>query len=167
MKALSVRQPWAEAMFRGKFVEVRATVPVGRQPRIGERIFIHAGKEWFHTDNKEIRESLLEFTGAPWNSCGWWKNPELTPRGALLGTVTFAGVTRYRVPEHFAAEVAEHWNDPCWFDSYENNGGCVGLRFENPKKLPKPILFKGALGFFEAPFTFADELASVEKGETK
>ena len=144
MLALSVRQPWAEALFRGKTVEIRSRFPVGRNPQIGETVLIHAGKDlwpgW---------EGLENWENSPFALRDFWRKPDALPRGRIVGDAVFCGVERYRTPEAFAADMQEHWNNPAWFEDAKNEGGCVvGLKFRDAHQWREPVEARGALGWF-------------------
>jgi hypothetical protein len=154
--ALSVRQPFAAALFRGKSIEVRSRFPGGRNPQIGETILIHAGKEvWAGWEGLENWES------SPFALRDFWRKPDALPRGCIVGDAVFTGVERYRTAEEFAADAEEHWNNPAWFESAKNEGGClVGLKFRDAREWREPVPFRGALGWFVVK---TDTLAEVER----
>jgi hypothetical protein len=76
MKALSIRQPWAELILRGeKTVEARPM----RTAKRGERVYIYAGKNRIETE-EEAR--IAADHGIDVDSL---------PRGVLVGTVEIVG----------------------------------------------------------------------------
>lgn len=142
MLALSIRQPWAEAFFHGKSIEVRRRMPAGRRPQPGETIYIHTGK--LLVDNwEELAQSVQ----------GEWEIQRKILKdimrqtlvyGALIGTADYGGIIHYECEYDFRQCVQLHWNNPMWYDA-----PCVGLRLLKVKRLPSPIPWKGRLGFFE------------------
>jgi len=119
MKALSVQQPWAWAIFHaGKDVENRSeNMGVRARKLIGQTIFIHAGK----TLDTEAIEEIEEDFGIR------IPRKELL-RGGVIGTVKVVDV------------VFDHASD--WFD-----GEC-GIVLANPRRVQfQPG--RGQLGFFE------------------
>ena len=76
MKALSIRQPWAELILRGeKTVEARPM----RTAKRGERVFIYAGKNRIETDD----EARI--------AAEYGIDVDSLPRGVLVGTVEIVG----------------------------------------------------------------------------
>lgn len=122
MKALTIKQPWAWAIFNGKDVENRDWPLPNKY--IGQDVLIHAGK-------------TFDYDGFMWLQ----KNPLLVdvmiPHqdnyvfGAILGKVTMTGCVI-------------HSNSPWFFGPY-------GFTFENPILFKEPIPYRGALKFFDVP----------------
>ena len=87
MRALSIRQPWAELILRGKkTIEARLM----RTNKRGERVYIYAGLKRVEPE-KEARlaaEFHLEI--------------DALPRGVIVGTVEITGCERLK-PEHSQA----------------------------------------------------------------
>lgn len=127
MKALSIQQPWAYAiLYLGKRVENRTWHSDFRGP-----IYIHAGLR-VDRDSFDDLEDMIR------------KLPEPRPKahlGALLGTATVTDCVRVE-------EV------PPEQQSWANGPWCFIL--DDVKPLPKPIAYKGALGFFEVSHTGGD-----------
>lgn len=120
MKALSLKQPWAELVASGrKTVELRNWNTAFR----GE-FLVHASK----TPNKEAMEKL-----------GF---KEL-PLGCIVGKATLVGVKRYNNMREFEADANKHFATPGWYDDKAK-----GFVLANAQRLaPKPC--KGMLNFFE------------------
>ncbi len=122
MKALSIQQPWAWAIFNGKPVENRTWSTLYRGP-----LLIHAGKKfddagfaWIAMNHKRLAISLDNIP-----------NLEFFKRGGFLGIVDLVDC------------VMRH--DSPWFF------GPRGLVFKNPRLLDQFITFPGRLGIFEVP----------------
>lgn len=125
--ALSVRQPWAWAIFHGKDIENRDW----RKPNPGlafrGRVAIHASTGMTQLEYENAADFMLHTCGvtAP--------PPHQLVRGAIIGSVDVADVMRRP-------------SNPCiatspWFV------GPVGLVLRDPRSC-QPIAAKGALGFF-------------------
>jgi hypothetical protein len=141
VKALSVRQPWANAILLGKDVENRDW-PEDYGPRIwlerelrargSVRVLLHAGKGC----TKSEYEDAVDFIET---SSGLVVPPlaEL-PRGAIVGAVTITG----------------------WVDEHESPWfvGPGALTLDNAVALPEHVPCKGALGFFAVPAEVAAEV---------
>jgi hypothetical protein len=120
MKALSLKQPWAELVVSGKkTVELRNWNTEFR----GE-FLVHASK----TPNKEAMEKL-----------GF---KEL-PLGCIVGKATLVGVKRYKDKAAFEADADKHFAAG-WYDEKAK-----GFVLTNAQRLA-PKLCKGMLNFFEA-----------------
>ncbi len=84
MKALSIRQPWAELILRGlKRVEVRSV----RTNKRGERVYIYAGLQRVGPDD----EARI--------AADFGIDVDSLPRGVLVGTVEIVGCEPLR-PKH-------------------------------------------------------------------
>jgi len=108
-KALSVRQPWAWAIFHaGKDVENR---PSGFARRIapqvlGKRIFIHASKTRSRSEHEEIAEAV-------WEDYGIKVPPyEKMELGGLIGSVRFLELIFKSKSAWFGGEAAFTLADP-------------------------------------------------------
>lgn len=134
MKALSIRQPWAWAIFHaGKDVENRDW-----STRLRGRIAIHAAKGM--TDDEYWNARLII------GSCTDLqiyppKKSELA-RGAIIGTVEIV-------------DCVSRSGSPWFFGEY-------GFVLRNPIALPEPIECKGALGFWDVPEDVACRLVTIE-----
>lgn len=138
MKALSVKQPWAEAILSlGKDIENR-----NWRTTLRETIAIHASlgiskgdvdafsmfvSDILKTETiSEIRDRFYDKT---------------LPLGVIVGTVDIVDC------------VEEH--DSPWFC------GPYGFVLENPRRLVNPIEIRGSLGFWEVPDKLVKTLAFV------
>lgn len=131
MRALTLKQPWATAIFHlGKDVENRCwKVP---EKIVGQRIAIHAGMGW-----DERAGELLSL------------RKDDVPRGALLGSVELKGFVAPGQRKHIGLTdeelkivLSSRWAEPdseFWWHVRE------------PIALPEPISCKGMLGFWELP----------------
>ncbi len=115
MRALSVRQPWAELILRGaKTVEARPR----RTHKKGERVHIYAGLQ--RIEREEESRIAAEFA----------VDIDALPRGVLVGTVEIVGCEPLE-PRH---------SQPACFAVTETTGGFAWL-LRNPERadvLTKP-----------------------------
>lgn len=147
MKALTVQQPWAWAIFHGKTIENRTQQWTYRGP-----LAIHAGMRFSYSG------SISGLVWNAWNQCAVPDRP-LDPKafdfGAILGVVDLVDV-------HPSAGCCAPWGET----SYVEHGGrerrqIVHLVLENPRLLPEPIPCKGALGLWTPPADIAEQLAAL------
>lgn len=155
MRILTVRQPWAWAIFHGKDVENRVRNIAGdfRGP-----IAIHAGKAVFEEEGgayPEVQRAIWsEDEGyTPTDDQLWEVADDVDPDdprfvyGAVLGVVDLADVhraARHYEPIEGAPWVMECTDRPCcspWGERETEH-----LVLENPRPLSEPIPFRGALG---------------------
>lgn len=121
MKALSIRQPWAEMILHhGKDIENRDW-----NTKFRGRFLIHASKAWGRSE-KETYNSLADDLGL---REGEIRAPEDLPLGCLIGSGELTDV----VTSSFSQ----------WFM------GDYGFVIRNPIVFKKPIPLKGKLGFFD------------------
>jgi len=123
MRALSVRQPWAELIILGhKTIEVRS-----RRTNIRERVHLYAGKNRIEADEEAriAAEFGIDVDGLP--------------RGKLVGTVEIVGCRPLDVDDSLAA---------CFkIDQADGFFAWLLLRPERaqnlqaPKKHPQPVFF--------------------------
>lgn len=119
--ALSVRQPWAWAIFNGKDIENRSYISVNTGRMEEGPVCIHAAQGMTH-DEYEQAAAYIEQRGL---KC---PPPAELVRGVIIGTVNVVSI------------VTES-NSP-WFE------GQCGLVLADQKRLPEPIPCSGALGYF-------------------
>ena len=122
MKALSIRQPWAWAIFRaGKDIENRDW-----PTRLRGRVAIHAAKGMTRDEYQNALYFIQEATGK-------FQCPDFEEivRGAIIGT----------------AEIADCVSESTspWFM------GDYGFVLRDVIALPEPIECRGALGFWDVP----------------
>lgn len=133
MKALTVQQPWAWAIFHGKNVENRTQTWAYRG-----RLAIHAGK----------RDSDRGWTSPLIEAIGIHEGGVIDgglEYGAIIGVVDL-------VDCHPEAGCCQPWGE----SSYVEHGGrerrhITHLVLENPRLLPEPIPCRGALGLWTPP----------------
>ena len=124
MKALSLKQPWAELIVSGKkTIEIRSWNTKFR----GEFI-VHASK----IPNKKGM-SLNGFT--------------TLPTGCIVGNATITGVKEYHTIKEFKKDSDKHFAK-----GYAWKGKLYGFIIENAQRLPERPL-KGQLGLFEVTQT--------------
>lgn len=165
MKALTLQQPWAFAIFElGKDVENRTWAPPAAI--IGQRIAIHAGKKHDQRGDNALRQMLRA-----WDLCRELDELNAMPLqyGSVLGTVEITGYAR-RVKgpiDGNGAEQIQHfptskdWSYPSklintpWAASGQYQWG-----LETPRALLEPIPAKGAQGLWTLPDEIAAQIAS-------
>src|SRR5689334_18753689 len=120
MKALSLRQPWAELILQGrKTIETRTWRTAHRRP-----FAIHAA--W------QVQGDIAKLYGI---------EPESLVSGALLGTAEIVEMIEFDEPS-WAALREQHLVP----DEYPD--GRVGWRLANPRRLAQPIPLRGLPGLF-------------------
>ncbi|MBP7583460.1 MAG: ASCH domain-containing protein [Spirochaetes bacterium] len=121
MKAISIRQPWAELIIRGiKDVENRSWFTEHRG-----LLAIHAARTfYFNLDNKAEREEWEELRDE------YGLDKDKLVYGALVGTVEVVEVTK---------QVKSKWHVQ----------GSWGWYVTNAKRLEKPVPVRGMPGLFE------------------
>ncbi|MFE2024604.1 ASCH domain-containing protein [Streptomyces hygroscopicus] len=91
MKALTVQQPWADAIaYGGKHIENRSWAPPAAA--VGSTILIHAGKTF---------DPMGRFVITDWDALASWPDA----RGAVIATAVLAG-------HHRADGCCAPWGDP-------------------------------------------------------
>lgn len=123
MKALSIRQPWAELIMRGvKTIELRKYTPHHRG-----LLAIHAGKSVASAFCKKYDI-----------------DPNGLPKGAIIGTVEFTDVIHF-TPELWSKLRNQHLCDSVSYGMWQ------GWKLQNPKRLSNPLPCRGLPGIFEVP----------------
>ena len=123
MKALSVRQPWAELILQGrKTIELRTWQTGYRGP-----LAIHA--------SQTVSEESCAAHGL---------DPAALPRGAVIGTVVVADVIALDAQSWEALRGAH-------LSLQDFPGPIFGWRLENPQRLPRPIPMTGRMSLFNVP----------------
>lgn len=131
MRALSIRQPWAELILSGrKTIETRTW-------RTSHRglIAVHAG--WI------VDEAMCARYGF---------EPGTLARGGLIGTVEVVDVFEF-TPETWQRLRGQHLVPD------DEANGRVGWRLANPRRLSHPIPLRGLPGLFPLPPGIAQQLA--------
>ncbi len=123
MKALSVRQPWAELLVRGKkTLELRTWTVAYRGP-----LAIHAAQT--------VEEQACLAQGL---------DPRRLTVGAVVGTVELANIVELDA-DSYAARADEHLaGEPFQAPLY-------GWELANPQALELPFAFRGRMGLFNVP----------------
>lgn len=123
MRALTIRQPWAELIIGGrKRYELRS-----RRTHIRGRIWMHAGRT--------VEDADAERAGL---------DPTSLPRGVLLGTAELVGCSP------FTPEMADEMRRArIYFGDWEDN--LFAWEMSSPRRLPEPIPWKGSLSWFDVP----------------
>lgn len=175
MKAITVRQPWAWAIFHGKDIENRTSIGTWR-PAVGQCIAIHAGQRWSSRGAHDINVSAacthLWPPAPPGRSDdGDYRSAAaemvakagLDPRlysqgawsiGAVIGTVEVVDVHRAE-PGCCDSRWAEY---QVFSEDERRPGWVVHLVFEQPRAV-EPIPCRGALGLWTVPDDIAARLA--------
>lgn len=151
MKALTVQQPWAWAIFHGKTIENRTQQWTYRGP-----LAIHAGARWSERGGEsELIDEAWQaaYFDAPSAAMAAETSRQWTARSEILGVVDLVDV-------HPSSGCCAPWGE----SSYVEHGGrerrqIVHLVLENPRTLLNPIYCKGALGLWTPP---ADITAQLE-----
>jgi len=123
MKALTVRQPWAQLILQGiKVIEVRSWVPDYRG-----RILVHAGNK--------VEEEACERLRIP---------KEELVKGAILGSVAIVQVLEF---------TQDSWERlrPLTLEVGTLSGRLLGWTLGNPILLQQPLPWRGSLGLFDVP----------------
>lgn len=146
MKALTVQQPWATAIFRGKNIENRTQLWTYRGP-----LAIHAGTRW---STRGSRDPLVLKALFPYDDFTSL-NQRAHATGAIIGTVEL-------VDCHPEAGCCAPWGE----SSYVEHGGrerrsVTHLVLENPLRLREPIPCRGALGLWTPPADVVDQIRSA------
>jgi hypothetical protein len=124
MKALSVRQPWAELIVQGKkTLELRSWTVKYRGPLV------------IHASQTIERAACLEHG----------ISPDGVTTGAVIGVVDLVMVERLDEGS-FAARRSEHLAGESFMTS-----PLYGWRLENPRPIDPPLVMRGRMGLFEAP----------------
>ncbi len=119
MKALSLKQPWAELIASGKkTIEVR-----NWNTKFRGEFLVHASKNTDLQREKELGYKNL-------------------PTGCIVGKATLINVKKYKSEQEFNKDMNKHFAQGFWSEKAH------GFILENCQRLPnKPL--KGSLNFFE------------------
>lgn len=139
--ALSVQQPYAEAILSGrKRIEVRTWRTAHRGP-----LYIHAGRTWYGTRDLGS-ERAYDAARVLARRIGLPQPIDVYPRGALVGRVRVVDCFAFD-PDEWEATRELHWCD------FAFRPGLIGWRLEAPERLARPIPQRGSLGLFAVSFT--------------
>lgn len=134
--ALSVQQPYAEAILSGrKRIEVRTWRTFHRGT-----LYIHAGRTWYATRDLGA-ERAHRGASAIASRIGLAEPIDAYPRGALVGRVEVIDCFDFD-RQTWEATRALHWCD------FAFRPGLIGWRVEAPERLSHPIPLRGSLGVF-------------------
>ena len=123
MRALSIRQPWAELILLGhKTIEVRS-----RRTNLRERVYIYAGLNRIEPQ-EEVR--IADQFGI---------DVDGLPRGVLVGTVQIVGCMRLKPDDSQAAcfEITESDGLYAWLLARPQRAG----HLVKPTRQPQPMFF--------------------------
>jgi hypothetical protein len=136
MHCLSTKLPWAMLIVAGrKTIEVRNWSGIGRaRALIGERVAIHCGRSIAEDAPVDVRGLAFEVSGA-WQAL----------RGAIIGSAVVTDAFWFTT-KTFVERQPEHLNPLEWWED-----GLCGIEFGEPRRLDRPIPWRGELGFFELP----------------
>jgi len=139
MKALTVQQPWAWAIFHGKNIENRTQQWSYRGP-----LAIHAGMR--ESDRGIYDPRILDLYEKHWYDANL---------GHFLGVVDL-------VDCHPDAGCCKPWGE----SAYVEHGGrerrhIIHLVLENPRELAEPIPCRGALGLWTPPADIRERLEAL------
>jgi hypothetical protein len=151
VKALTVQQPWAWAIFHGKAVENRTQLWTYRGP-----LAIHAGIRWSDRggDSPLVQEAFqTAYYESPSTAAHDVTAAAWVARGDIIGTVEL-------VDCHPDAGCCRPWGE----SAYVEHGGrerrrITHLVLEEPRLLAEPIPCKGALGLWTPPADVVERLA--------
>lgn len=132
MKTLTLTQPWATLVILGiKQWETR-----GWFTRERGRIGIHAAKGWTRLD-REFVDDLIELGILPVGTP--------LPLGAVLGSVRLDGLVRTDLA------VRQGYISPTEQMLGDYSPGRYAWELGDPRPLPEPLPWKGALGLWDGP----------------
>jgi hypothetical protein len=140
MKAITIRQPWANLVAQGlKTVETRNWKTSYRGP-----LAIHAGK----VANKEAFDILKKTDLEEFMSC----ELSIEPRGVIIAVTELIYIIEYHDSEDFYDDILSHSVPPEF--AYTRYGWCFPCDPRKKKrtyKLNTPIPWRGMPGLFDVP----------------
>jgi hypothetical protein len=123
MRALSIRQPWAELILLGhKTIEVRS-----KRTNIRERVYIYAGRNRIEAEEEARIAAKFSI------------DADGLPRGVLVGIVEIVGCRRLEMRDSKAACFKIDKADGFFAWLLERPERAMKLR--TPKKQPQPVFF--------------------------
>lgn len=151
MKALSIKQPWADALVSGaKSIEVRRWQRWSFALRhVGKTIPIHAGQTWHNAAPTALEVQAV----------GWDAGHRM---GGIIGTARLVAVCPFRDYEEWVALADKHLNPLEWYQP-----GLISLLFAEARRFEKMIECRGRLGFFEVSKEIAADVAAAIREEAK
>jgi hypothetical protein len=137
MLALSIKQPWADALVQGhKTIEIRGWRP--SVSAIGQIIAIHAGRE------PDRRAPLFVVRLA--SGSGQATTVARERSGGIVGVARLTGLVTYATYAEWLRDEAQHLNTREWFEI-----GLIGWRFDRQVAFARLIPCRGRLGIFDLP----------------
>lgn len=156
MKALTVRQPWAWAIFNGKNVENRTQAWKYRGP-----LAIHASIGWSDRGEQsgliwDAYKQVPEIRrGMERGRLGGKLAASLFPRGVMLGVVELVDV-------HPDAGCCRPWGESAYVEAGgRRRSTLVHMVLEDPRLLPEPLPVAGALGLWTPPPSMIRKLEAL------
>lgn len=170
MKALTVQQPWAWAIFHGKPIENRTQCWRYRGP-----LAIHAGARWSDRGERDQRVRGIvadHLVRTDQDAARAWLRTRKMPRnfvafGAIIGTVDLVSCHKATIECSFTGD-CYRWGEPP-HDGRDDKGrferarSITHLVLENPRLLDDPIPCCGALGLWIPPADIAERLQAVSR----
>ena len=154
MYALSVRQPWADALVIGaKSVEIR-TRRYGI--RLNQVIAIHAGKQ----ADRNAPYAVGASTDVALRGRGlldWYMTNTELRRGGIVGAARIVNLVAYRDAAQFREDYRRHLNPPEWWAE-----GLWGYVFSEPQFFKEIIPCRGQLGFWWLERAVEGRVAQME-----
>lgn len=131
MKAISLRQPWADLVIDGKkTLELRPW----KTNYVGP-ILIHGSKRFFPSDFEHFK-----------------MKPAKSTFGGILGMANLLGYLTFKDSEDCMKFSEKHLAGPEYFTDQEyRDGRAHGLLISKPYRFPKAIPYRGMLSLFEVP----------------
>lgn len=127
MKALTIRQPWAELILQGR-----------KQIELREWTTGHRGLLVIHAGGYVEEEAC----------CDYGFDPAIITRAAVVGVVEVVEMIVF---------TPDSWRDlrPLHLAAGDDPGRWQGWRLANPRRLPEPIPMSGARGLYDLPEAIA------------
>ncbi len=147
MKAISLWQPWASALFASRLGDPKIPLKLHETRHweapswiIGKRIAIHAAKRWTR-DECEFFDGLADDQKAAFASIGIARSSDL-PFGAIIGTAVLTSC-------HPTESLLHIDDDDLFFGNFSE--GRFAWRMRDGQLLPAPVPCVGRQGFFDIP----------------
>ena len=139
MKAITLRQPWANAIVHGgKRIENRSWGP----PRQGARLALHAGANF----DADARDWIAEMTGLNPAAAPWLYDVDRNiPRGVIVATFEVLGVIHPLSADEDVATWKAAGLDVRWYMGPPSIGWVIG----KVRVLSKYVAVRGSQGLWE------------------
>lgn len=140
MRAISLWQPWATALFDPNWKAHETRGWACHANVIGQRVAIHAAATMPARKliSDGVNEVLVQRYGCEWRS--------VLPRGAVLGSVL---IVDCRAMDCLVAPAEPAHRLDRWFGDW--GPGRFAWRVDDPRILAEPIPWKGKQGWFQVP----------------